>query len=198
MNFQNDLWVLQFFTYQLIILRSCSGAAGVRDSHQWRTLQMFLKQSEASCWNVFPPHEEARPAAPLVAPNGSRDPAHVTKGNPSWWFGSWSSSTMVTSTGSSQPSPGHWSVARQRKGGKCQPHQTPGVSHFGWDEQPENTQCCMETEVTQKLLIEAWLKHASIMHTSTPFPILEFTCCRLKRRWWGNHQKEQGQLQPSN
>lgn len=68
-------------------------------SHQWRTLQMFLEQSEASCWNVFPLHEEAR-AATLLA-----TPARVT------WLGScdrgeldqWVWQPTVTAVRSCQP-----------------------------------------------------------------------------------------------
>lgn len=44
--------------------------------------------SEASCWNVFPPHEEARAGTLLAAPNGSRDPGHVTEENLTGGFGS--------------------------------------------------------------------------------------------------------------
>lgn len=41
---------------------------------------MFLEQSEAICWNVFPLHEDTGTATPLAAPGwlGSRDRAHVT------------------------------------------------------------------------------------------------------------------------
>lgn len=66
---------------------SCRG----EDSHQWRTLQMFLELSEASCWNVFPLHEETRAATLLAAPTGSRDQGHVTEENLTSGFGSWPS-----------------------------------------------------------------------------------------------------------
>lgn len=49
---------------------------------------MFLELSEASCWNVFPPHEEARAAALLAAPTESRDQGHVTEENLTSGFGS--------------------------------------------------------------------------------------------------------------
>lgn len=49
---------------------------------------MFLELSEASCWNVFPPHEEARAAALLAALTESRDQGHVTEENLTSGFGS--------------------------------------------------------------------------------------------------------------
>lgn len=81
--------------YYLKVLKLQKGGG----SHQWRTLQMFLEQSEASCWNVFPLHEEAR-AATLLA-----TPARVT------WLGScdrgeldqWVWQLTVTAVRSCQP-----------------------------------------------------------------------------------------------
>lgn len=72
--------------YHKIVFSSRGG-----DSHQWWTLQMFLELSEASCWNVFPPHEEARAATLLAAPTGSHDLGHVTEENLTSRFGSWPS-----------------------------------------------------------------------------------------------------------
>lgn len=57
---------------------------------------MFLELSEASCWNVFPPHEKARAATLLAALIGSCDPGHVTEENLTAGFGSWVSQGRPT------------------------------------------------------------------------------------------------------
>lgn len=71
------------------------------DSHQWRTLQMFLEQSGASCWNVFPLHEDTGTATPLAVYGVSRDQGHVTEASLTGKFGS---------RRSSQPRPAHAGV----------------------------------------------------------------------------------------
>lgn len=99
---------ISFLIHQLYYHKVMFWSGRGWESHQWRTLQMFLEPSKASCWNVFPPHEEARAATLLAAPTGSRDPGHVTEENLTGGFGSWPSLLR-----SSQP--GHWSEARGRQ-----------------------------------------------------------------------------------
>lgn len=79
--------------------RSSGGVGGGVDSHQWRTLQMFLEQSGASCWNVFPLHEDTGTATLLAVPAGSCDRGHVTE-------------RSLTSRRSSQPGPAHAGAGR--------------------------------------------------------------------------------------
>lgn len=137
------------------------------DSHQWRTLQMFLELSEASCWNVFPPHEETRAATLLAAPTGSRDPGHVTEENLTSGFGSWPSLLR-----SSQP--GHWSEARGR--------QEATVSHIKRLEPPthkgiRSLQARRYSTVDRLRSLTQMDTHTHV-HASAHMHISKFTSCK--------------------
>lgn len=59
---------------------------------------MFLEQSGASCWNVFPLHEDTGTATLLAGPAVSCDQGHVTERSLTGRFGS---------RRSPQPGPAH-------------------------------------------------------------------------------------------